>query len=329
MAALIPEVLLQRVVLTQIAGAAMAAGGAAYYFTHPPRVVAELPPDLAEIAQDVRLDAPDGVQLHAVWLPGRSKTSDQPHDRTILHAHGFGGSGGLVLARRAFFERGGLRLPHLPTQAAQASAEPLYAWPLVRAGLARGYNFLLADARAHGRSGGVWDTHGLKQMSDLMRWTKWLRETYDQLWVGLWGQSFGAAVGLALATRPAGGGFDAMVLESAPLMAAGLYSGVWQRPVYLALQPVLRQLSNQELLLRLQRERVWMPTLLIHGAADATVPPWQGERAYALIHDADAPDRAALWLVPGADHLESLEVAPDEYIRRTLDWFDQWFGRPV
>ena len=36
-----------------------------------------------------------------------------------------------------------------------------------------------------------------------MGWATWLRTEHDQLWVGLWGNSFGASVGLALATRPA------------------------------------------------------------------------------------------------------------------------------
>ena len=67
-------------------------------------------------------------------------------------------------------------------------------------------------------------------MSDLMGWVTWLRNTHDQLWVGLWGNSFGASIGLGLATRPVGGGFDAMVLDSPAVTADGIYSGVIQSP---------------------------------------------------------------------------------------------------
>lgn len=323
MALTIPGFVLRRLVLLEVAGMAAVAGGAAYYFTHPRRVVVELPPDLAEAARHVHVSAQDGVDLHAVWLPGRSGQDGRPHDRTIVHHHGFNSSGGVILARDAFYDRGAVRLPNLPTV---ERGEPLFAWPLVRAGLARGYNFLLIDARGHGRSGGTWDTRGARQMLDLMLWTKWLREEPGQLWVGLWGNSFGSSVGLGLATRPAGGGIDAMVLDSPAVTAEGLYAGVLQRPFYLALQPVLRQLGSRDLLSRLGTERVWMPILLIHGETDRTVPAWQSERVYELIRDHDAPGRVELWVVPGVDHLESLESRPEEYIRRTLDWYDRWFG---
>ena len=308
------------VLLLKAAGLRLAAGGATFYFTHPQRVVAELPPHLAAVGQDVVRTAQDGARLHAVWLPGRDGRDGRPFSRTIVHSHGFNSSGGVVLARKAFYQRGVLRLPNID------DAEPLLAWPLIDAAFARGYNFLLVDARAHGRSGGRWDTTGAKGMSDLMGWATWLRTEHDQLWAGLWGNSFGASVGLALATRPAGGGFDAMVLDSPAVMADGLYAGVIQEPFYRVIQPVLRELSNKDLLRRLETEHVWMPILLIHGAADTHVPAWQSQRVYDLIRVPEAPERTAFWLVPGADHLEALEAAPAAYVQRTLDWFDQWFG---
>jgi dipeptidyl aminopeptidase/acylaminoacyl peptidase len=76
--------------------------------------------------------------------------------------------------------------------------------------------------------------------------------------------------------------------------------------------------------LMLQAHRPWMPILLIHGLEDGHVPAWQSARAYELIRDPEAQERSGLWLVPGARRLQSLEVAPAEYVRRTLDWFDRW-----
>ncbi len=216
------------------------------------------------------------------------------------------------------------------TQAAssrfRSGLEPLCAWPVVRAGLARGYNFLLTDIRCHGLSGGTWDTTGRLAASDAMGWAKWLREEHGQLWAGLWGHSFGASVGLALAVKASGGGFDAMALDSPAVSAEGIYSGLVRKPVYWAVQPVLYQLSNRKLLDELAIARVWMPILLIHGAADRHVPAWQSQRAYDLIRDPAAPDRTALWLAPGADHLEALGLVEQAYIAQTLDWFDRWFG---
>jgi len=39
-------------------------------------------------------------------------------------------------------------------------------------------------------------------MADLMGWTQWLRQEHGQLWIGLWGNSFGAALGLAWQRGP-------------------------------------------------------------------------------------------------------------------------------
>jgi fermentation-respiration switch protein FrsA (DUF1100 family) len=306
--------------LLRAAGLKLAAGGASFYFTHPQRVVAELPPDLAAISQEVYRTAADGARLHAIWIPGRASRDGRPYDRTIVHSHGFNGSAGVLMARSAFFQRGVLRL------ARAEEAEPLVAWPLVYGALARGFNLLLVDARAHGRSGGRWDTTGVKAMSDLTGWVTWLHTTHDQLRVGLWGNSFGASVGLGLATRPIGGGFEAMVLDSPAVVADGLYSGVVQEPLYAAIQPVLRQLANPELIRRIEAEHVWMPILLVHGDADTHVPVWHSQLIYKLLYDPRKPERCDIWLVPNAGHLEALEVAPEAYVLRTLDWFDKWLG---
>ncbi len=325
---IIPRTLLRRSLLLPAAGLGLAASAMRYYLTHPQRAVVELPEDLAPHAAEVSLVAEDGVRLHGVWLAGR----DASCGRTIIHYHGYNSSGGLVLARRLIIPPA---VQHSPLRRAAErrlstlvgeNMEPVTAWPLVRAGLERGYNFLLADQRGHGRSEGPWDTRGQLSMNDLMGWVRWLREEHGQLWVGLWGNSIGASIGLWLTTRPAGGGIDAMALDSPAVSPSGLYSGRVRPPVYWAIQPVIRALTNRNLLQALETSHVWMPILLIHGMADSHVPSWQSIQVYKAIWQAAAPARADLWLVPGADHLEALEVAPEMYVQKTLDWFDRWFG---
>ncbi len=314
---LVTRMLLRRSLVLQAAGAALAVGGAAYYFTHPQRVAAELPETIQSHAHSVTLTASDGTSLHATWIPGAGPDG-KPFERTIVHHHGYNSCGGVLLARRALFQRMAVPLPWAEQR------EALCAWPLVSEGLRRGYNFLLLDVRAHGKSGGAWDPTGVQAVSDAMLWARWLRDEHHQLWAGFWGNSFGAAVGLALALRSSGGGYDAMVLDSPVVTAEGVYSGAVRPPLYAAIRPVLSRLGNRELYPSLQVNRPWMPILLIHGTADGIVPYWQSERVYELIRDPERPERTALWLVPGAEHLQSLEVAPEEYVRRTLDWFDHW-----
>ena len=294
------DILRRRPLLSQAVGIGLAAGGARYYLAHPRRVVAKMPPELAKPSQDVFLTAEDGARLHGLWL-----SCGATQGRTVIHYHGFNSSGGMLLAR---------------------SPQPLLAWPLVLAALGRGYNVLLVDVRGHGRSDGPWDTTGVKAVNDLVRWVCWLREVRGQTWFGLWGNSFGATFGLALATQPACGGFEAMVLDSPAISTRGLYSGLIRKPAYWLVQSALRSLGNESLLELLRSSGVLAPVLLVHGMDDSHVPVWHSQQVYGMIWKANEPDRVSLWLVPGADHLESLEVVPELYVQRTLDWFDRWYG---
>jgi alpha-beta hydrolase superfamily lysophospholipase len=309
--------LLQRTLILQAAGTALAAGGVAWYFTHPQRVAALLPERFQPVARSVTLTASDGALLHATWIPG-ARADGTPAARTIVHHHGYNSCGGVLLARKAIFARAPAPV-RWPEQ-----RDALCAWPVVDEGLKRGYNFLLVDARAHGQSGGAWDSTGELAISDAARWATWLRDQHTQLWVGLWGNSFGAAVGLGLALRGSGGGYDAMVLDSPVVMTEGVYSGVVRPPFYRVIQPVIQRLGSKQLYPMLRAQRPWMPVLLIHGENDGHVPPWQSKRVYEALLDPERPERTELWLVPDAAHLEALELQQAEYIRRTLDWFDKW-----
>ena len=319
---MVAGLLLRRALWLPAVSAGLAATATRYYLTHPQRVAAELPADLAAAAQHIRLRGCDGSSLHAIWIAagaGEQPGTTQP-DRTIVHLHGYNGSAGLLLSHV-------LPIRRAPVQLSGGSSKmTLFAWPLVRAGLARAYNWLLVDIRGHGQSAGRWDTTGRLAVADAMAWAKWLREEHGQLWVGLWGNSFGASLGLALAVKASGGGFDAMVLDSPAVTAKGLYAGLVHKPAYWAIQPVLTQLSNRRLLDELAAAHVWMPIRLIHGEADRHVPAWQSQRVYDLIYDPAQPERSSLWLVSDADHLEALAVVPEAYLEQTLGWFDQWLG---
>jgi fermentation-respiration switch protein FrsA (DUF1100 family) len=105
-----------------------------------------------------------------------------------------------------------------------------------------------------------------------------------------------------------------------------MYSGLIRKPAYWLVQPVLRRFGNDGLLEALRCTEVSVPILLIHGMDDTHVPSWHSQQVYGLTWQANDPERVALWLVPGADHLESLEAVPELYVRRALDWFDRWCG---
>ncbi|QDV91663.1 Alpha/beta hydrolase family protein [Phycisphaerae bacterium RAS2] len=64
------------------------------------------------------------------------------------------------------------------------------------------------------------------------------------------------------------------------------------------------------------------PLLFVHGQRDSYIPVEQSRMLYAL-----APQPKYLWIVQGAKHNQSVDMAPAEYARRTVQFFDQYLWR--
>ena len=63
------------------------------------------------------------------------------------------------------------------------------------------------------------------------------------------------------------------------------------------------------------------PVLFIHGERDSYIPVEQSRLLYAL-----SAQPKYLWIVPGAKHNQSVAVEPDEYARRTVEFFDRYLA---
>jgi pimeloyl-ACP methyl ester carboxylesterase len=59
-----------------------------------------------------------------------------------------------------------------------------------------------------------------------------------------------------------------------------------------------------------------VPVLLIHGLADTDLPPRHSEMIKA------GNPAVALWEPAGAEHCGASVVAPEEYERRVIGWFE-------
>jgi hypothetical protein len=58
-----------------------------------------------------------------------------------------------------------------------------------------------------------------------------------------------------------------------------------------------------------------VPYLVVHGADDDFIRPEHAELIYAA-----ANEPKALWLVPGANHAQAPDVAPEAYAERIRCW---------
>ncbi len=193
--------------------------------------------------------------------------------------------------------------------------------------LQAGYTVLTPDARGHGASGGDFITYGIREASDVRTWTDWLfaKRPVRRLY-GL-GESMGAAI--LLQSLPREPRFRAVVAECPfasfeevaydrlhqlsglphaaawPIVKIGIFYTRLRRGVDLHQASPLAALTQAS-----------TPVLLIHGARDENIPIRHSRELHAA-----SPRNTELWEVPGAEHVNSLSVAPEIYMRTVEDWF--------
>lgn len=172
-----------------------------------------------------------------------------------------------------------------------------------------GYNKLIIDQRAHGKSGGHTITFGVKECRDCISWIEYLVKTYgDGIKIGLIGVSMGAAT-VTMAT-----GLDTPSQVKCVIADCGYSSPrdiirKVMRDVHMpvALYPLIRlsaklfggfspdEYSSVEAV-----KRSKIPLLIIHGESDSFVPCYMSHEIY----DACASPKQLL-TVAGADHAVS------------------------
>lgn len=185
--------------------------------------------------------------------------------------------------------------------------------------LARGFNVVAYDSRAHGDSQGDACTYGFYEKQDLHR----VVDTLPPGPVVLIGTSLGAAIALQEAAD------DPRV---SAVVAAEVFSDLRtvaaeRAPWFFTRGVINRAFALAEAQARFQvdavspqkaAERMVAPVLLVHGANDIETPPAHSGRVFAALK---GPRR--LILVPGAGHNGSLRAEVWEQIDRWIDELPQ------
>ncbi|UVI28985.1 alpha/beta hydrolase [Paenibacillus spongiae] len=183
----------------------------------------------------------------------------------------------------------------------------------------RGFHVLAYDHRRHGLSGGPSTTYGYYEKHDLKACIDWALERYGpDCKIGVLGESMGAATALQHAAIDRRAAFYIVDcpysdltaqlkyrlkkdfhMPPVPLMQlAGLF--VWMRTgmKFKQVSPI-RDVSGVD-----------TPILFIHGDADDYIPM----EMTLQLHEAK-PGFKRLYLMPGADHAQSLRTNREEYDR--------------
>jgi alpha-beta hydrolase superfamily lysophospholipase len=196
------------------------------------------------------------------------------------------------------------------------------AGPLQRAG----FNVLLFDFRAHGRSQGELVTLGALEQADLFGALDYLAGQRGVRRAGVLGFSMGAGVALLVAAQDAR--VAALVVDGAFPRLAGLLQGYLRQrgvpgPLAGGFARIVLGIAALRAGYEISRanpidlaERISAPALFIHGERDPFVST---DEVRALAARVAGP--AEVWSLADCGHREANKHHPDEYSRRVVDWF--------
>jgi len=175
---------------------------------------------------------------------------------------------------------------------------------------ALGASVLTIDYRGYGRSSGPFPNES-RLYADAVAAYQFLvtHKAVDPHHLIAYGHSLGGAIAIELALR---------VPTLAGLVVEGSFTSMGdmaERSTYNAWFPVRRMLTQQfDSLAKVPH--LALPTLYIHGLADASVPATMGQ----TLHQA-TPAPADLWLVPKADHNDLTTLAGADFDHRLRQFF--------
>jgi pimeloyl-ACP methyl ester carboxylesterase len=245
--------------------------------------------------EDVKLRSRDGIHLVGWWIPAQKST------RTILLLHGYGGT----------YDPDLKYVPAFHTQ---------------------GFNVLIFDFRAHGRSGGRYTTVGALEKRDCLAAIDYALQRGSSS-IGLMGFSMGGRV--ALLSAPYRSQVKAVLSDCGParLMTVArvellkrhiprCMAGTMSFMTVLGMSLVSGiNVFRQEPLYQVKKLSP-LPVLFIYGGHDAYTHQDELERMVSA-----AGPNAECWLVPEAGHRDIDLFRPEEYNQKVMAFFERWLPK--
>lgn len=193
-----------------------------------------------------------------------------------------------------------------------------------------GYNILLPDLQAHGKSDGEYIQMGWKDRLDILRWIDVAKEMYgDSTRMVIHGISMGAATTVMTSGEHLPENIKCFVEDCG-------YTSVWDEFAYKLKTeyglPAFPLLYTTSLYCQLKKgwnfkessaykqiEKCTLPMFFIHGDKDTYVPTWM---VYPL-YEAKQGDKE-LWVVPGVEHAAAYWDYTDEYVQKTKNFVGKY-----
>jgi len=199
-----------------------------------------------------------------------------------------------------------------------------------------GFNVLLFDLRASGKSEGDMASGGYFEQEDLLGAFDFVRKTgIPDGNIGVLGFSMGAATSILGASKEPG--IQAVVADGAYATISDLIGQevaratampMWMVPLFepgiSVTADLLFGIKLDEVAPAKAAAKINYPILLIHGTDDTRVPVEQSIRVHKL-----APIGTTLWKVEGAGHVGSFNKDPNKYIETIIGYFRARFALPA
>ncbi|MGD0707404.1 MAG: alpha/beta fold hydrolase [Anaerolineaceae bacterium] len=242
--------------------------------------------------KDIPLLTSDGIQLRGWWIPAEGSTC------TIIFLHGYAGSCDPDLKYVPFFHE-------------------------------KGFNVVMFDFRAHGRSDGAFTSMGYLEKQDCLAAVDFALSKGSHS-IGMLGFSMGGRV--ALLTAPEAPAVQAVISDGGPArITTVIVAELTRKGVPHALAAVLAFMTELGMSIRCGvnlfdqepyaqcRHLAPLPVLFIHGDHDPNTRPAELERMVR-----EAGENAICWRVPEAGHRDVDAFRPEEYVQKVTAFFERW-----
>ncbi len=192
-----------------------------------------------------------------------------------------------------------------------------------------GYNSILVDLRAHGKSEGNYVTYGYYEVPDLQLFLDQIETDYNVNRFGVWGQSLGAAISLQLMAkdhRIAYGiiestycTFDEVVHDYSQLMF-GLPLG-WLNDYVIWRAQSIADFEKEGIHPEKACEQIAQPILLVHGTEDDRIDVKYAHRNFKAL----SSEEKELYLIQGANHVNVWDTGGEVYNQKCIEFLSQQY----